>query len=170
MPDEILVHTRELVKTYRMGEGRIVALAEPGASFPIDGKYKDFFRVELGDRHHAWVAGDDLRPGGKGKSSVAPLMVVPPDIRLDGDRVRKVSSASIRLRGSARHRDGIRDLMVFVGDRKVAYLPRGGGADEPLEFDVEIPLEKGANLVLVVARHDSEVVTTESLFVRREER
>ncbi|MBW2277540.1 MAG: hypothetical protein JRF63_08620, partial [Deltaproteobacteria bacterium] len=151
-------------------EGRVVAMAEAGASFRVDGKYKDYFRVKLGDRHHAWVAGGNARAGGQGKSSVKPLMVVPPEIRLDGDRVRKVSSSSIRLRGSARHRNGIRDLMIFVGDRKVAYLPHGGSAADPVEFDVEIPLEKGANLVLVVARHDSEVVTTESLFVRRDDR
>jgi carboxyl-terminal processing protease len=153
-----------------LGEGRPVAEVEPGASFKIDGKYKEFFRVRLGERRHAWISGDDVRPGGKGNATAEAVMVVPPEVRIDGDRVRKVTAASVRLRGSARHRDGIRDLMVFVGDRKVAYLPRGGGADETLDFDVEIPLEKGANLVHVVARHDSEVVTTESLFIRRDER
>jgi len=150
-------------------EGRPVASAEPGASFEIDGKYKDFFRVRLGDRHHAWVSAGDVRPGGKGKSSVRPLMVVPPEITIEGGKVRTVTAASTRLRGSASHREGIRDLMVFVGDRKVAYIPRVGAAGESVPFDVEIPLEKGANIVYVVARHDSKVVSTEDLFIRRDE-
>jgi hypothetical protein len=152
------------------GEGRPVAVVEPGSSFKIDGKYKGFFRIRLGDRRHAWISGDDVRPGGKGRSSTKALMVVPPEVRIDGDKVRTVKSSSTRLRGSANHRDGIRDLMVFVGDRKVAYLPGGKGADQPVDFDVEIPLEKGANLVHVVARHDSQVVASESLFIRRDER
>jgi len=59
--------------------------------------------------------------------------------------------------------------MVFVGDKKVAYVPqRASDPSARLEFSLELPVSAGANEVIFVARHDADVVGTESVFVRAE--
>jgi hypothetical protein len=82
--------------------------------------------------------------------------------------VRFTGAATIALRGKVRHPRSVRDLIVFVGKQKVAYVanPSGGNPAE-LAFDLVVPLEEGANQIGVMARHDSKVLSTRTLFVRR---
>jgi carboxyl-terminal processing protease len=151
-------------------DARAISVVDPGSSFSVDGKLKGFYRVKLGRQRHAWIAEEKTRPGGGGRSKASATMVRPPEIRIDGGPFRRVSTKNARLRGRATHAGGIRDLMVFVGERKVAYLPHRSGDDDSVEFDVDLPLEKGANRIVVVARHDSNVVATKSIFIRRLDR
>lgn len=145
-----------------------VATAEPGASFPVDGRHPGFFRVLLAKDRHAWIAEDRVRPGGTEPGSFQPVPIEPPVIAIEGDPVRVTRADSVRLTGRVRHPGSVRDLMVFVGKRKVAYVAHpGGGSPGELGFDVVVPLEDGANQIGVVARHDAKVVSTRSVFVRR---
>ncbi len=145
-----------------------VATARPGSSFPVDGRVRGFFRLLLGPERHAWIAEEQVRPGGEGEGDFLPIPFEPPIIEVQGDRVRVTDRATISIKGRVRHPRSVRDVVVFVGKRKVAFLA-GPGAGDPAElaFDLEVPLEEGANLIGVVARHDSKVFSTRTVFVRR---
>jgi len=147
---------------------RVTARAEPGASFRVDGRSKGFFRVVLEDGMHAWIAEPATRPGGDGKGRCSLASIRPPRIHIDGKKALDTAGESYRLAGWASHDDGERDVIVFVGDRKVAYLPnRDAASPGRMEFALDVPLADGANQVTVVARHDDEIADTGWVFVRR---
>jgi carboxyl-terminal processing protease len=148
--------------------GATVATARPGTAFPVDGRHRGFFRLLLGEQRHAWVAEERVRAGGEGRGAFQPIPIEPPLIDVEGDSVRITGAATIAVKGRVRHPRSVRDLIVFVGNRKVAYVanPSGGNPAE-LAFDLVLPLEEGANPIGLVARHDSKVVSTRAMFVRR---
>ena len=149
-------------------EARVVATAEPGSSFPVTGRLSEYFRIRLGPQRHAWVRQAQTRPGGGGKARSRQRLLRPPQISIAGDQVRRTSAPELRLKGWAEHPDGLRDVMVFVGERKVAYVPNSGDrGSERIDFAVDIPLEGGANRIFVIARHDDKVLGTETVFVRQ---
>ena len=151
--------------------GRVAGRVKAGATFKVDGRHKDFFRLVLEEDRHAWIAESSTRPGGNGRSTYELSETSPPRIFLDGGFIRKTGEKTVRISGYAKHPEGLRDLIVLVGGKKVAYLPNKRGADnDRIAFSVDVPLEDGANQVLIVARHDKDLVETEFVFVRKEVR
>ncbi|MFO8073967.1 MAG: MXAN_5808 family serine peptidase [Polyangia bacterium] len=152
-------------------ESRVAGYAEAGAVFEVDARYRGYFRALLDGERSAWIEERHVRPGGgAGKADYRALQVAPPRISMAGDPVRRTSLEELKISGQAEHDQGLRDLMVFVGNHKVAYLPAASeGETRRMDFEVEVPLEVGENRVSVVARHDARIVATESVFVRREE-
>ncbi len=151
--------------------GRIAGRVKAGATFKVDGRQKNFFRLVLEKDRHAWIAESSTRPGGNGRPGYELSEIVPPRISLDGGFIRKTGEKTVRISGNARHPEGVSDLIVFVGGKKVAYLPNKRGADnDRIAFEVDVPLEDGANQVLIVARHDKDLIETELVFVRKESR
>lgn len=144
-----------------------IGTAGPGAVFPVDARTAGWFRLSLGAGQHAWIREAATRPGGEGAPAFERAFVTPPVIHVEGAAVRTVDGKIARVTGWASHPGGIRDLLVFIGDKKVAYVPNPAAADgERFGFSVEIPLSGGANEAVLVARHDGDVVTAEPLFIR----
>jgi len=149
-------------------ESTVFGAAEPGAVFPVDARVAGFFRVALDEGQHAWIDESSTRPGGQGVARFARSVIRAPSISLSGDAVRIVKGKSVRVEGFASHPDGIRDVIAFVGDKKISYVAHPGR--EPyarLDFSFDLPLADGENEIAIVARHDGDVWTTEPLFVRR---
>ncbi|MCP4196685.1 MAG: PDZ domain-containing protein [Proteobacteria bacterium] len=150
-------------------DGRVVANAPSGVSFAIDYSFGDFFRVAIGAHRHAWIDAADVAPGGKPNPKYDVVFVMPPEIRIEGPRVRRVTTEKVQIQGYAEHSEHVRDFMVFVGDHKVMYLPNTDPASgERIAFKVDVPLEAGANHVMLVARYDDKVNSVLSIFVRRD--
>lgn len=150
--------------------GKVVAVAPEGAVFPVDGRIGEYFRVELERDMHAWLRESETAPGGKGKPRFELSMERPPTVKVEGERAFATERETIELRGFAEHEKGVRDMVVFAGDTKVAYLPNGDRGRRRMSFSVKVPLEIGENQITVVARHDEENTSTEWVFVRRNER
>jgi carboxyl-terminal processing protease len=150
-------------------EGRVVANAPPGVSFAIDYSFGDFYRVAVGSQRHAWIDAADVVPGGKPNPKYDVVFVEPPEIRVEGPRVRRVTTEKVQIQGLAEHSQHVRDVMVFVGDRKVMYLPNTDPASgERIPFKVDVPLEFGANHIVLVARYDDKVNSILPIFIRRD--
>ena len=92
----------------------------------------------------------------------------PPKIQVKGTLVRRTKKGSVLLKGRAMHPVGVRDVVVFRGDQKILYLPSAAHADH-IDFSIEVPLEAGANNILIVARHDDKVMGSESVFIRSDQ-
>jgi carboxyl-terminal processing protease len=85
-----------------------------------------------------------------------------------------VESDSFRLSGSASvtpTADGsakLRDVFVFVNDQKVFFkvVPQSANASK-LDFQADLPLKPGNNIVTVFAREDDELQTRRSVVIYR---
>jgi hypothetical protein len=147
---------------------RAVATAAPGAVFEVDFARAGFFRVSLGKNRHAWVAASDTIPGGKPRPRYLVRLLEAPEIRVAGELVRQVTGDKTEIRGSVVHPEQVRDLMVFVGDRKILYQPNPDPATaKQIDFNLEVPLEEGANFITLVSRYNDEVLSSLPIFVRR---
>ncbi|MCP4600212.1 MAG: PDZ domain-containing protein [Proteobacteria bacterium] len=150
-------------------ENRDVARAIQGASFIVDASIGNFFRVVLDKNRHAWIKRSDTTPGKGSHPKFSPTFVEPPLISIKGKQVRRVQNDKIVIEGEAKHPVHVRDLMVFVGDSKLLYMPnKDKSSSGRVEFKLDVPLEIGANLVMVVARHDDKDVSSMPIFVRRD--
>jgi carboxyl-terminal processing protease len=148
-------------------ESASAGTAAPAATFPVDARLGSYFRVLLAPDEHAWIAEADTRPGGEGAASFERAVVRSPEIEIAGGTVRAVRGSTARFEGSASHAEGVRDLIVFVGNKKVAYVPaRAVPPGTRLDFSLDLPLVEGANEIVFVARHDSDVASSETVFVR----
>ncbi len=149
---------------------RKVARARQGASFKIKGSTGDFFKIVLGKNRHAWIRMSDTTPGGGNKPKFSPILIESPKITIVGEQARRTIADKIKIQGHVQHPQRVRDLMVFVGDRKLLYLPnRVASPDKRVPFEVEVPLEVGSNFATVVARYDDKVISSLPIYIRRDD-
>ncbi|MBU1241132.1 hypothetical protein KJ865_15565, partial [Myxococcota bacterium] len=87
--------------------------------------------------------------------------IVPPAITLDEPPPALTKASSIVIRGNAYHPESIKDFYILVTNfesengRHKVFFAAGKGTTIP--FTSTIPLEKGLNHILLVARHDAEL-------------
>jgi len=98
--------------------------------------------------------------------------VVPPRILLTSRPESLTKAESVMIAGEVVHPASIRDFYIIVSNfksdrpkQKVFYAPGKGGS---LKFDSSIPLSPGLNQILLVARHDKDLVGHLLLSVVRE--
>jgi hypothetical protein len=149
-------------------QSRRVGVAPPGASFTIDRRFGEFFRIALGKGRHAWISEKRSVPGGNGRSVHVSTPATLPRIEVnDGfSRVVPSDSEQIRITGSAEHPGGVRDIIVFSGGNKILYRPSEGPRNK-LDFGVDVPLTAGMNQIQIIARHDDRTHAVRTLSIRR---
>jgi carboxyl-terminal processing protease len=85
---------------------------------------------------------------------------------VEGDTFKLQGTASVppAVEGGAK----LRDVFVFVNDQKVFFkvVPETATASS-LEFQADLPLKPGNNVVTVVAREDDEFQTRRSVVIYR---
>jgi carboxyl-terminal processing protease len=156
-----------------------LATAKKGAILPADARVGDFWRVEWAKGRFAFVADADVKPA-KGPRSGAvaeawqrepPKIAISPDPMkgapvTEGDTFKLSGTASVApaADGSAT----LRDVFVFVNDQKVFFkvVPQSANAAK-LDFQADLPLKPGNNVVTVFAREDDELQTRRSVVVYR---
>jgi len=156
-----------------------VATARKGTVLPTDARFGDFQRVEWQKGRFGFVASSEVKSvkGARSGSPAATWQREPPRIAISPDPTRGapvVDADTIRLSGSAvvpptlDESSRLRDVFVFVNDQKVFFkvVPEETGAKK-MEFQTDLPLKPGQNLVTVVAREDEEFQSRRSLVVFR---
>ncbi|MBN2670560.1 MAG: hypothetical protein JXX29_02745, partial [Deltaproteobacteria bacterium] len=157
-----------LVYATPSSDGRVIGTAASGASFKTDATVDGYFRVALSNQHQGWVASKKVIPGGKGDGEIAARMTQLPVVRIDGAASQVVNGKSLILKGTAAHPEGLRDVLVFVGGKKVEY-EQVPDKNASYSFAFTVPLETGANMISVVARHSNHSVASRNIFIRRVE-
>jgi carboxyl-terminal processing protease len=156
-----------------------LATAKKGAVLPADARVGDFWRVEWQKGRFAFVADADVKPA-KGPRSGAiaaawqrepPRIAISPDPMkgapvVEGDTFKLSGTASVApsLEGGAK----LRDVFVFVNEQKVFFkvVPESANAAK-LDFQADLPLKQGNNVVTVFAREDDELQTRRSVVIYR---
>jgi hypothetical protein len=140
-----------------------------------DASFDGWYRVEVGNGAPGYIRDSDIKLGAKAtaarKASVRAIMAHSvPSIELDVPAL-VTPQPSMRLSGFVRDEQALKDVFVFVNDKKVFY----GGlsnmqADKGIygaPFDVTVPLKTGSNTVAVVARESNDLVTRKIFGVYR---
>jgi carboxyl-terminal processing protease len=161
------------------GSAPIVADLDAGALIAVVGRASDWAVSQLDGGRRVFVPLDLLAPAAGRGQVPQPLrpVVDPPRVELDPAATR-VAAAEIAISGRARHAGRVRDVVITVKgtgaaghERKVFYRANpevdGPGAAQ-LDFQAVVPLEAGANRIVVIARDGSEVEARRDLLVWRE--
>jgi len=104
------------------------------------------------------IAEGALRPEA-GKLYGAPLISV-------NDYPTTTSKSTVIITGTVKDSDPIRDFYLFVGDRKVAYIPNTDKVTS-MPFKVAIPLEEGENNIAIGARDIQDIANMRYLVIER---
>jgi len=129
------------------------------------GMYGTACRVKLADRVFGFATCTLRTDAPKDRKAPAIIWtphVVPPRILLSGRPDSLTKADSITLMGEVVHPVSIRDFYIIVSNyksdrpkQKIFYAPGKGGT---LKFESPVPLTPGLNQILLVARHDKDLV------------
>jgi len=156
-----------------------IASAKKGAVLPVDARFGDAYRVEWQKGRFGFVAAAQVKPvkGPRGGVVGPSWQREPPRIALSPDPAKGapvVEGDTLRLNGTATvppssdEATRIRDVFIYVNDQKVFFrvVPDEAGAVK-LDFQTDLPLKPGQNVVTVVAREDEEFQARRTLVVFR---
>ncbi|HZZ83884.1 MAG TPA: MXAN_5808 family serine peptidase [Anaeromyxobacteraceae bacterium] len=153
--------------------------AAPGKGKPVEGC---FYKVEWQKGRSAFVSAADVAAVQRGKPSGEAKELwqrEPPRIVLgadstkgapaaDGDHWRLTGSASVPPPAPGVKGTRLRDVFVFVNERKIFFkVAPEGGAQTKVDFAVDVPLKPGNNVVTVFAREDEDFQSRRSVVVHR---
>jgi carboxyl-terminal processing protease len=158
-----------------------IATVKKGAVLASLGRVGNFWQVEWGKSGPPGSA-STLRtaflPVGQGKEVPAKPSGLPvsfeqhqpPRIQVAGlDGASPITDSDhFPLAGSVSDNRPVRDMAVFVGEKKV-YFHTGGGAEAGpvLKFEKSVPLKAGNNVITIVARQDDDYSSKRQFVVMR---
>ncbi|MES1172011.1 MAG: S41 family peptidase, partial [Bacteroidota bacterium] len=155
------------------GDGAlVVARAPKGTGFKVTGKMGTFTRVEIENGRTAFVAANDIKVGGVVHPQWKPeWQVTPPVLTVSAPTV--VAGETVRIKGHAVDDRLVRDAYIRVWNRdakvpmkKVFYLSnRPTGDRTKLDFEADVPLWPGSNMVQVFARESNDVQSLQTVVV-----
>jgi carboxyl-terminal processing protease len=150
----------------------VVARAAKGTGFKVTGKMATFTRVEIENGRTAFVAASDIKVGGTAHPQWKPeWQVTPPVLTVTAPTV--VTGETVRIKGHAVDDRLVRDAYIRVWNRdakvpmkKVFYLSnRPNGDRTRLDFEADVPLWPGSNMVQVFARESNDVQSLQTVVV-----
>ena len=155
------------------------------APFAIaDGKLGDWYRVpltapvaansqEVPEKLFGWAWSADvvLDQDTAGETAALPgLPKGPPVITfVDREPQTETKDDAMTLSGEVLGEKVVKDLLIFVNNRKVFFKSGGEGenARDRLRFSARVPLEKGVNRITVIAREDEDLQSRRTVIVHR---
>jgi carboxyl-terminal processing protease len=154
----------------------VIGRVAKGTTFKTSGKLGNFTRVDIDGTRSAFVANADLKSGGvvHGTINLKPeWQVTPPVLTVTAPTV--ATGDTVHIKGSASDERLVRDVYVRVWNRnakipvkKAFYQPnRLTGDRTKMDFEADIPLGTGSNLVQVFARESNEVQSLQTVVVLR---
>jgi carboxyl-terminal processing protease len=150
----------------------VVGRAPKGTAFKVSGRLGSFTRLDIDGTRSAFVASADIKAGGSVHGTLKPeWQVTPPLLTVTAPTV--TTSSTVRIKGKATDERTVRDVYVRVWNRnakipvkKAFYQPnRTSGDRTKLEFEADVPLWAGSNLVQVFARESNDVQSLQTVVV-----
>ncbi len=150
----------------------LVGHAAKGTTFKVNGKLGAFTRLDLDNNRSAFVATADVKSGGAVHGALVPAwQVTPPVLTVTAPTI--ATSETVHVKGHVTDDRVVRDVYVRVWNRdakipmkKVFYQPnRISGDRTKMDFDTDIPLWPGSNLVQVFARESNDVQSLQTVVV-----
>lgn len=156
-----------------------IAMALVGTKLASLGGTDGWHKIDLGNGDYGFAHADALDLGGSAPRKPGKIetlyAVSPPQIRLESI-AGQTSSERMLLRGTATDTEQLRDLYItvynpsrdlFGSAEKVYYTASKDPSSGKLEFEAEIPLAPGNNIIEVYARENEQVTGVERMWVLR---
>jgi carboxyl-terminal processing protease len=151
--------------------GRVFARLPANAAVQAIGSSNGYLKVSLGDGRFAFAKASDLQSGGVPAAQPAlddAMAHAPPAIELP-QPLLAIRDTHTSVRGAAVDDARLLDAYIFVGSRKVFYRSNRNGADpKRMDFDADLPLRPGVNVVTLVARENPDTTTRRTFIIRRD--
>ena len=161
----------------------VLVRADAGSSFASLGVATSttggWHKLEIGPKQVAFARSQDLEVDGRAPRRAAAsefvYAITPPRIELAAIPGQTVDE-SITVSGLARDGEQVRDVYVtvfnpsrnlFGSAEKVYYEASVDPSSGRLEFEAEVPLQPGNNIIEVYAREDDEITGVERMWVLR---
>lgn len=151
----------------------VVGWAPKGSAFKVNGKLGSFSRVEIAAGRTAFLAAADVSHGGGAPKGGfrSEWQVTPPVLTVNAPT--STSGDTVHLKASATDDHLVRDVFIRVINRnakvpaKKVYYQTNRGERTRFDFETDIPLWPGSNIIQVVARENNDVQTVDTLVVLR---
>jgi hypothetical protein len=134
----------------------------------------EWYRVPTQEGRYGWVKSNSAEFSSTPSSLPVALKslryeISPPKITLDESPLSvKVDTEQVTISGKVESVEELRDLMIYVNQRKVFFLPRTEMANpRGVAFSADIPLEGGVNHITIYARLSEEISDVASVFIYR---
>ncbi len=158
-PMERLMEGKEAAVAVRGGASEIAPqVATLTGPVQVTGQLGDWYRVALPWSAPGWIPVEQLVTSASDAESGSLAVFLsnsPPVLELSehpGGLV--VTAETLTLSGRVVDDTKVKDLFLFVNDRKVHYEPTSGGTSH--DFSFEVPLDAGENRIELFARDDAE--------------
>ena len=174
---EITMKSTVDIRAGASDETSVIGAAPHGASFQAIGTFGPYTKIKLSPTRVGFVPTSAVSSGGAGAGAFTQAWnSTPPMITLATKAQDIISADSYKLAGNATDEQHVEDVYVLVSNqqakietRKVFYRSNRGGKDgKLLDFAADVPLWPGSNMITVVARSNSEVRSTKTMYVYRE--
>ncbi len=149
-----------------------LATVKKGATFPTVGRAGDFWAVSWAKDRVGFLPAKDAREAhGRPTGTAQEVMQhEAPRIELSGLDLAQAGPVTdgdhLEVDGTAADARPLRDLYIFVNDKKVFFEAAGPKA-ETMTFQKSLPLKAGNNVVTIIAREDDEYSSKRSFVVLR---
>lgn len=125
---------------------------------------KPVFDLELGILDETFREGLTDRIHFPQRGTAKGVFDEPPHINISNPPL-STTSQEIDIKGSVKDKEGVELVNVFVGDDKVALLPSAG---KEVAISAKVKLNKGTNLITILAKDKEGLISKESVVVRRD--
>jgi carboxyl-terminal processing protease len=151
--------------------GRVFARLPANAAAPSIGSSNGYVKLSLGDGRFAFAKASDLDSGGAPSSPLSlddAMAHAPPAIEIPQPQLA-IRDTHTMVHGAAVDDTRLLDAYIFVGSRKVFYRSNRNGPDpKRMDFDADLPLRPGVNVVTFVARENPDTTTHRTFIIRRD--
>ena len=143
-----------------------------------NGKLGDRVRVDLPWGGQGWIDSDDLKGAASAPPTADPYLPWisrSPPVVLLASRVggTAVDSDTVRIEGTVRDDQAVKDLFIFVNGTKVFYRSevdsQGTATRTSVTFELAVGLEEGDNTIEVFARDNDDLMGSTTVGVYRPE-
>ena len=142
--------------------------AKKGTLLPTTGALTGWFRVKTGEGT-AWLAAKDVNVTKTAPTTAAALIPSksPPRLKVNfQEKDLLVTADTLRITGEVTDDERVQDLYIFVNEKKAFFKSNRDAKYGPqMSFDATVPLKKGKNRILVVARENKDLVNRTVLMV-----
>ncbi|MFH1261938.1 MAG: MXAN_5808 family serine peptidase [Pseudomonadota bacterium] len=154
----------------------VIAHVSKGLVLHSPGSFDDYYRISLTGKVMAWIQKTSVstRRPAKPTSESAGIewtYFQAPMIRTDLETkaFAPIDSQFISFSGDVQDPQSVKDLFVFVNQKKVFYqnLSEGAATGKERKFSATIPLEPGSNRIVVVARGQNDLLQRKALILER---
>ncbi len=136
-----------------------------------DATLDGWLRVPLGEGRYGWIPEAETAPY-TGLARVPQIDGVtpkgPPVIELTGPLAAETHDATFTLTGEVQADKRVKDLLIYVNNRKVFFKSSAADTAARLPFTARVPLEQGVNRITLIARQDDEAASRKTVIVHRE--